>query len=174
MLNQTLHPIEGLHSDGPFPQSADHLTLFGQFVGDWELEATLYNPDGSSVAGRGEWHFGWILDGRAIQDVYILRPVNGRVDAAPIAYGTSLRCYDTKVDAWRVAYMNPVNGLLVTFTGRKIAEEIVLDGIDRTGAPIRWVFSDITPQSFHWRVLESNDSGETWHKRAEMAVRRTH
>ena len=29
--------IEGLAAEGPFPECADKLSLFGQFVGDWDI-----------------------------------------------------------------------------------------------------------------------------------------
>jgi hypothetical protein len=45
--------------------------LFGQFIGDWKIIKDRYvQGDGSSVEMRGEVHFGWILSGLAIQDVF--------------------------------------------------------------------------------------------------------
>ncbi len=62
--------IEGLGADGPGPEMREKLMLFGQFVGDWDIvEARYPQPDGTEIKRRGEIHSGWILDGRAIQDV---------------------------------------------------------------------------------------------------------
>src|SRR5438034_11511737 len=60
-----------LGAAGPVREYADKLMFFGQFVGDWEFDMTATKPDGSQVTGKGEWYFGWVLDGRALQDVWI-------------------------------------------------------------------------------------------------------
>lgn len=59
----------------PFTQRAPHrefteeLRLFGQFVGSWDVEVINYLPDGTRHVMPAEGHFGWVLEGRAIQDV---------------------------------------------------------------------------------------------------------
>ena len=63
--------IQALRSDAPYADLAPKLQLFGQFVGSWDVEITNYKADGSREAVQGEWHFGWVLQGRAIQDVWI-------------------------------------------------------------------------------------------------------
>src|SRR5881296_1309751 len=96
------HPlwtIDGLGAEGPFPDFKEKLALFGQFVGDWVIEEARYpRPHGLELRSQGEIHFGWILDGRAVQDVFMTRdPDTGR--AVPI--GTTVRFYDPKLDAWQ-------------------------------------------------------------------------
>jgi len=66
-------PIGGLESNGPDPALKEKLDLFGQFVGDWEFDMVLLRPDGTRPKGDGHWHFGEVLQGRAIQDVWIAR-----------------------------------------------------------------------------------------------------
>src|SRR5438874_12763366 len=61
--------IKGLGADGPFPELKEKLMLFGQFAGDWELDARYTLPDGRNTTAKGEIHFGWILSGRGVQDV---------------------------------------------------------------------------------------------------------
>ncbi|TIP58310.1 MAG: hypothetical protein E5X55_37140, partial [Mesorhizobium sp.] len=63
---------EALHSDGPAADLAEKLNLYGRFVGAWTFDATRHLEDGQVLTGRGEVHFGWVLEGRAIQDVWIL------------------------------------------------------------------------------------------------------
>ncbi len=53
--------IAGLVTQSSDPGLKEKLMLFGQFVGDWEIESEWYLPDGSIPKGRGEIHFGWIL-----------------------------------------------------------------------------------------------------------------
>jgi hypothetical protein len=52
------------------PESAD---AYGWLVGSWELDVLQYRGiDLSSQGIKGEAHFGWVLEGRAIQDVWIM------------------------------------------------------------------------------------------------------
>jgi hypothetical protein len=172
MLNSNV--LQGLLADGPCAEHAEKLMLFGQFVGDWEAEFTVYNSDGTRQTATGEWHFGWVLEGRAIQDVFIVprRSERGQASAVPSDYGTALRFYDPKLDAWRVVWCSPVHGDLLTFTARPVGDEIVLEGCDADGTPMRWIFSRITAESFHWRRVFSTDGGATWQLHKEMSVRR--
>ena len=94
--------IEVLGAPGPSTEHADSLALFGQFVGSWDVEATYFHPGGATRAERrGEWHFGWVLQGRAIQDVLISPPLDDiRAGAPPAEYGTTVRFYDRRSDSW--------------------------------------------------------------------------
>jgi hypothetical protein len=63
--------------------------LFGQFVGSWDLDMFAYQPDGTARSFTGEWRFGWVFEGRAIQDVLVVRPTGDRVTA-----GEGEGCWD--------------------------------------------------------------------------------
>src|SRR5262245_2766738 len=89
--------IRGLGSEGPYPEFKDKLMLFGQFVGDWEIDARYPRPDGTETRGKGEIHFEWILEGRAVQDVFMSRDERS---GKAVPAGTTLRYYDSKIDAW--------------------------------------------------------------------------
>jgi len=166
--------LEGLVSNGPSPDLADKLRLFGQFVGDWEAEFTAYAPDGSRQMEKAEWHFGWVLEGRAIQDVWIIPRRSDRETSnfTRRDYGTTLRFYDPSLDAWQAVWVSPPHGEVITFIARKVGDEIVLEGKDPEDAPMRWIFSLITSDSFHWRRVFSSDGGQTWKLQKEMSVRR--
>lgn len=49
---------------------------------------------------------------------------------------------------------------------------IVLEGAEPSGKLDRWVFSDMTPDSFTWTGHESVDEGGTWPLVERMQVRR--
>src|SRR5262249_52253306 len=94
--------IEALHSSRPRAQLVQKVRLFGQFVGSWDVEVINYKPDGSQETVPGEWHFGWVLDGRAIQDVWIAPKRSLRAGNEEVGeYGATLRFYDPEIDAWR-------------------------------------------------------------------------
>lgn len=151
--------ICALHDPAPDPELAEQLQLFGQFVGSWELDCTEYAQDGSSETRRGEWHFGWVLGGRAVQDVWILPGVE---------CGTSIRFYDPGLGTWHSTWIGPQRRRVQRFTARATESGIELAGEDALGRPLHWTFSHITPTRFHWANEYFED--DRWHRQQEMDV----
>ncbi len=167
--------IELLDADGPDPERAEGLTLFGRFVGSWDVEAIYWDHDGNVTDElRGEWHFGWVLQGRAIQDVSDRPTARGAAadGAAVREFGSSFRMFDPKTDTWRVTWFAPVSGMIVDLVARADGDGIVLEGVEPDGTLDRWVFSDIAPESFTWTGHESKDGGGTWPLVERMQLRR--
>jgi hypothetical protein len=166
--------IEALQAEEPYPELGTKLRLFGQFVGSWDVEIINYRPDGSREVVQGEWHFGWVLEGRAIQDVWISpkRELRAKAKGANGDYGATLRFYDPKIDAWRSTWIGPAKGYVLPFIARQVGDEIVLEGNFESGKSRKWIFSDITSESFRWRAVESNDAWLTQQKVQEMSASR--
>src|SRR5881296_1586616 len=161
-----------LETSGPYPELRDKLMLFGQFVGNWKYDTEYFLADGTTCKGEGEIHFGWILGGTAIQDV-----MTGVVHDPPkglpqTGFGTMLRFYDPEIDAWQCVWVAPLSRVVQTFTARKVGEEIILEGENAEGFLERWIFSEITPDSFDWRAVESRDKGQTWRLDQKIWARR--
>jgi hypothetical protein len=164
-----------LAAGGPHPDHAEELMLFGQFVGEWELDWACFAESGEQVeTERGEWIFAWVLEGRAIQDVWIIpeRARRGEPGMPPGEYGTTLRVYHPRLDAWVITWNGPIQGVRRLFLGRRSGPDIVLEGQNEDGYPMRWIFSEITERSFRWTSVVSTDGEETWRLREEMRVRR--
>lgn len=101
--------------------------------------------------------------GRAIQDVWIF----------PGAfYGTTLRVYDPGLDAWHILWSDPLKQYYTRQIGRARGQDIVQEGKLEDGTPIRWSFTEITPDSFRWTGKRSDDGGASWHLQAEFFARR--
>ncbi len=166
--------LEGLLASGPHPELADKLQLFGRFVGDWEFDWTGYQPGGAlSHTGQGEIHFAWVLDGRAIQDVWIFRTREDLGRGLSIdEWGSTLRSYDPSRDAWKISWHGLVNHAVRTMTARPAGDEIWVEGPDLKGQPLRWIFSQITNHSFHWSNFVSEDGGQTWRMQEELEAHR--
>jgi hypothetical protein len=162
MAQQTSRFIETLSSAGPAADRADKLRLYGQFIGDWTFDATVNKDDGTQHRGQGEIHFAWVLDGRAIQDVWIL---------PGIFYGSTLRVYDPGLDAWHILWSDPLKQLYTRQLGRPQGADIVQLG-QADGVHIRWRFTDITPGAFRWRGERSTDGGATWFLQADFRAKR--
>ena len=162
--------IVGLAADGPDAKLKDKLMLFGQFVGDWDIvQARYLQVDGSWVKMRGQVHFGWILGGLAVQDVW-----EGCRDGDEkmVLFGTTIRFYDPKIDAWRSTWLSPIKGLVQTFIARKVDDDIVLELQNTDGFPEKWIFSDITSDFFRWHSEETHDGGKTWLLTEEMHIKK--
>ena len=160
-----------LGAAAPAREYADKLMFFGQFVGDWEFEMTATKPDGSQVSGKGEWYFGWILAGRALQDVWIFPGAGQPQPRGSWEYGSSVRFYDPKEDVWRLSWIGPVRTNIGNFTGRMVGKEFVFEGKDRDGDMAHWV-NDLQADHFQWRAEVSQDGGKTWKLIQHMNVRR--
>jgi hypothetical protein len=155
--------IAALHTDRPAADRADKMGLYSWLLGRWDMDAVVHGDDGRKHTARGEIHAGWVLEGRAIQDVWIL---------PGFFYGTTLRIYDPSIDAWHILWSDPLKQLYRRQIGRARGNDIVQDGQDDKGAAVRWSFSEITPNSFRWRGERSPDDGATWQLQAEFVVRR--
>jgi hypothetical protein len=162
---------EALHAASAHEPLAESLHLFGQFVGAWDLVWHGVDYHGVPIVARGELRVGWILDGRAIQDVWRvpLDPDDARRMRA--FHGTTIRFYDLHLAAWRSTWLDPLNGRVRRFLGRPVGDTIVLDGLDEDPRE-RWTFRDITADSFHWRGEQSTDGGQNWTIDDEMDARR--
>jgi hypothetical protein len=154
------------------PESAD---AYGLLIGSWELDVCDYGIDGAARASKGEVHFGWVLEGRAVQDVWIMPPRSERtvqLDKTGNRYGTTLRVWDPSIQAWRVTWINPVTGRRDELIGRRSGNDVVQLGTRGDGTPIRWIFTAITPESFHWLGEALKPDGKSWDLEAEFHARR--
>jgi len=165
--------IRALHSDKPAADRADKMRLYGWLIGRWTFAATVHRDDGTTHKGEGEIHFAWVLEGRAVQDVWILPGV---------FYGTTLRVYDPGIDAWHILWSDPLRQVYSRQIGRAQGDDIVQHGKNDVGEAVRWSFTQITPDSFRWTGERSRDDGatdddktddgKTWHLQAEFLARR--
>jgi hypothetical protein len=165
--------IDALHDSGPAGEHAGKLMLFGQFVGSWDLTWAGIGADGEPATAIGELHFGWVLGGGAVQDVWIVpgrgQPGEGQPPAA--FHGSTIRFYDPSIDAWRSTWVEPVNGRVRRFVGRPVDGDILLLS-DEENPKLRWRFTDIAPDSFTWQGEVSHDGGTTWVFEEEMRATR--
>ncbi len=154
------------------PESAD---VYGWLIGSWELDVHHYVVDVAARHIKGEVHFAWVLEGRAVQDVWIMPPRSQRtadVDKSLNMYGTTLRVWDAAIQAWRVTWINPVTGRRDELIGRRSGSDIVQVGTHSDGTPIRWIFSEITRDSFRWTGEALEPDGKTWKLEGEFRARK--
>jgi hypothetical protein len=176
MSNASSAFLDCLNAQGPSPDRAGNMDLYGWLIGSWDLDVTRVLPDGTRRR-PGEWHFGWVLEGRAIQDVWVVPPRGagrqGDAAANTKSYGTTLRVYDARIDAWQIQWTDPVTQTYLRMVGRKHGDDIVQLGTSPDGNLIRWSFWQITAERFLWRGEVSVDKGATWRVNVEFLARRS-
>lgn len=156
-----------LHADVPALRQDGNSNLYGWLIGSWDMDAVRHLAPGTTRKSRGEIHFGWILEGRAIQDVWYIPDEDGQT---PPLCGTTLRVYDPGLDAWHIIWVDPIGQKHLRQIGKAFGKEIVQEGADSSGTILRWRFTEITPDSFHW--IGERREGAGWAPQVEFFARR--
>jgi hypothetical protein len=163
-----------LEASGRSPEIPESEDVYGWLVGDWELLVCHYlDLDVTTRQVRGEVHAGWVLQGRAVQDVwfYPSDPASAGLNKM-ITYGTTLRVWDPMIKAWRITWINPARNHREEQIGHWSGRDIVQIGMRANGTPTRWRFTEITSNSFHWLGEALQPDGLTWQLEAEFRGKR--
>lgn len=166
-----------LAASGRSPDIPEAMDLYGWLIGSWELDVVGHDDTGNVIRTTGEAHFAWVLEGRAVQDVFINPRRSERGPDSPKFanwFGTTIRIYDASSQAWRVNWFNPRDGIRAELIGRRRGNQIVQEGTFPDGTPIRWTFSEITKVSFRWRGERLEPDGKTWRLQVDLHARRSH
>jgi hypothetical protein len=162
--------VTALRATGPHPSLGDQAQVFGRFVGTWDGDYNEFAKDGKTTRSSGEWIFGWVMDGRAIQDLFIIHSSEARKERY---MGTTLRYFDPQSRTWSATFIDPESGAVETLTGGALGEDrIVLLSQNTDGKQRRWSFDDISPDSWIFRDEASGDGGKTWRLREEDRMKR--
>ena len=157
----------------PHPELREAARAFDRVIGSWDMDCVFTDVERRQTTIAGEWHFGWILGGRMLQDVLYFYPRGQRpAAAADLRGGTTLRLFDPKAGQWLVTWFAALRGEAIHLRGGVEGERIVLHGEDVDGSRLRWTFNDITEHCFRWLGETSSDLGLTWRVEQEMQLRR--
>ena len=168
--------IKTLVASTPHPSTYEKLKPYELLIGDWDFDWVGHNPDGTTWTVPGEWHFAWILEGRAIQDNWICPciPLRETGKYPEGQYGTTIRFYENTEDCVKVLWMGAVNARInlfrVTFTENRIIQLEIPAGENQ--GQEKWIFKDLTDDSFTWEAYHSEDHGEAWRLTQEVIARR--
>jgi len=166
--------VETLVADGPHPSLGAHAQTYARLIGSWIGELHNHMAGRAIPSSSVEAHFAWVLQGLAVQDVWITPARRDRGVAQKPGidwYGSTLRVFDKASEAWRTVWTDPVSQLRIELVGRSQGDEIVQIGT-RDGRPIRWTFSEIQPESFKWQGHILNFDGESWQLEVDIQFRR--
>jgi len=164
--------LEALVSPARAPELADVDDLFGFLIGSWDLEAVLHDSTGQTRRTQGELHAAWVLEGRAIQDLFIFPRRSERTSGPPAQgdrYATTIRTYDRILRAWRVDFINPAAPeTSAQLTARRREQGIDMEGKLAGGTGIRWHYRSISATSFHYSAEKQNTDGAHWQLYLEL------
>jgi hypothetical protein len=165
-----LDMVTALKALGPHPSLGDQAEDFARLVGTWNVEYNDFSKEGKVTHRSGEFIVGWVMDGRVVQDVWIVYPSGAGKDREVY---TDLRYYDPKSRTWHAAFIDPEHASLARFKGSVVGNDrIVLNTQDFEGTDTRWSIHDIRPNSFVWREEESRDGAKTWRLLAQHHMTR--
>lgn len=155
------------------PEPAD---VYGWLCGSWDLQVLHYRGVNVTARGmKGEVHAARVLEGRAVQDVWIMPRTEDRdgvPDPTMNMYGTTLRSWDTSRQAWRIQWTNPVSGHYEEQFGRRNGADILQEGVRADGTKTRWTFTEITTDAFHWRGEALYPGKDMWTLEGEFLAKR--
>ena len=149
-----------LAAHAPHPSLVEASGTYNWLVGAWDSEVFDLEADGARRVSSAEWYFAWVLEGYAMQDVFISPRREDRLAGMPPKgnrYGTSLRIYDSTIGAWRIHWFNPVTQRNFSMIGKMEGDDLVQRGVGPEGFAFRWTFSKIDADNFRWRSERIED-----------------
>jgi len=159
-----------LKATGPNPSLGEQAKVLGRLVGTWNVEYTDFMKDGTTLHRTGEFMVGWIMDGKALQDLWIVDPWGQHKDREVY---TDVHYFDPKSRTWHSASVDPQDGSVARLTASEVrTDRFVLKTNELGSGQTRWSFSDVRPDSFTWRDEGSSDGGKTWKLRSEYHMKR--
>lgn len=117
--------INALCSNTRNERIPEEYDFFGCLIGEWNIMWNDHLEDAEPRKVKGEWIFSRVLDGTAVQDLFIVpsreeRLINKQPDAE---YGTTLRIFNPETMAWDIFY--GCMGEAIRLTARKVGKEII-------------------------------------------------
>ena len=163
--------VAALQATGPHASLGDHARVLGRLVGTWDVQYMDISKDGKAIHRSGELLVGWVMDGRAIEDLWIVYPSEAGKEREVYA---DVRYFDPKSGMWPATFIDPQIASVATFTGGAVGDDrIVLDSQDLVaGQTRRWSFNDIRNDSLVFRDDASSDGGKTWKLKSEYHMKR--
>ncbi|MFI7062881.1 hypothetical protein ACIBL3_18005 [Kribbella sp. NPDC050124] len=159
-------------SDGPRAEYEKAFRPFAPLIGSWDLDVSWYDDDGNVTRQtKGEWHFAWVLDGRAVADIWITPSRAARATDGDGEWGLSIRIHDPELDAFRSTWMGPKAAFVMTFIARAEADSIRLESREPLATKTRWIFTGITETGFQWRNEDEDADGNITVRQRFVATR---
>jgi hypothetical protein len=144
---------------------------YAPLIGDWDFDYwDSYGVTDPSEKRhvKGEWLFRRVLLGTGIEDLFICpsratRDTNPQPDGE---YGVALRMFNAEKKCYDMVYA--CEKYMTRLEIHKVADKIECHVVGRQE---KWVFSDITENTFRWRNTTQSENGE-WKVNSEIFAKR--
>ncbi len=152
-----------LLSSNPAKDRTQALHLYGQLAGKWNISIKYTPKEGTEKYVSGEWEFGYVLEGRAVIDVWQIPARNeAELSGNTVECGLCVRIYDPVLDLWKFTFHGPLYRTTINMLAYKIGDEIVQEMFAGRDI-VRWIFHDIADNKFLWKAIRSTDGGKSWY-----------
>lgn len=149
--------------------------IFARFIGEWQLQLTVFRISGASKHYTGKWHFTRILNGHAVQDVRMILSAGGNADGANdgyYEYGTTVKTYDRVTGKWKAIWAGPIQNQLFVFDVLNEGDKIILNEQGHVQPKMQWIFYDMGENHFQWMSRVCMPVANTWFTNYHMQVHR--
>ncbi len=153
------HDTLGLLSSEMNINASETTKDWGKLVGNWNIVFEAVDESGKvQQSFEAEWNWFYILDGYAIQDVFILPPRNLAKKTDSPFYGVGVRIFDEDTNKWQSVWVDTSNKKLEFREATSTAEQITMYQTNAKGEKLRITYFDMAPSSFEWKqeVLVDN------------------
>lgn len=151
-------------------KAPEEVRQFGQIAGLWLIQNESMNRQGEwSAPDTAYWAFKYILDGYAVQDLYLVERDG--------VYGslTQIRLFQPEEENWRIKYIS-TNSDGTTQHGDFIATEedgaMVMNELELKEGSVRITFFDMQSDSFQWRTEYYIEQAGRWIDVAKISATR--
>jgi hypothetical protein len=167
----SLDMVTALEALSPHSSLGEQAKPFGRLVGAWDVEYTDFTKSGKTLHRTGELHFGWVMDGRVLQDLWVVDP-SGTSKEREVY--TDLFYFEPKAGRWHIVSVDPYAASVATFVGSAIDNDrIVMESHDLAPTEThRWSFNDMNLGLLVFRDEISSDDGKTWELKSEYHMKR--
>ena len=85
----------------------EEVAKWGKLVGNWDIVVEMIGEDGEVTQSfNAEWNWFYIMNGLAIQDVFILPKRADNIDPSDYFVGTGIRIYDEDEKKWQTSWID--------------------------------------------------------------------
>ena len=147
---------------------------FDFLVGDWDVQATRFKEDGSTLFQyKAAWNAKLLNDGRMLMDDFKALSPTGQ----PVSSFVTLRTFSDATKRWEIVGLSAFQPNTISeWYGHSQSGEMLLVAKGRApnGAFVqtRIRFFDIKANAFSWESHLSSDDGKTWLKTASLSAAR--
>lgn len=142
---------------------------FAPLLGDWEFDYYDGYDSPEVRHAKGEWIFRRILEGAGIEDIFVCpsratRETNPQPDGE---YGVAIRMFNAEKNCYDMVYTTV--GYMTNLTFVKEKENLI--GTLNDDKNSKWVFSEITDNTFRWQNITVLENGK-WRVNCDIYAKR--